>query len=190
VAFLCLAQVTGLPDQLRAVVISTAPSTGSSGRLPFERAASLAVGCCRILLFLWLVGIFSGSRYITGTLPYSNSRTVSSTTCFHGLARLARRIFSRFWKRGEGLNTENSRHGCTVVVGSEVPGCHESPGLICNNRPGQSGFGKGQPYCLRRTGHARIVCQMNRALRPKQQREPTPAAAIQTNRAPPWDLVR
>jgi uncharacterized membrane protein YgaE (UPF0421/DUF939 family) len=68
VAFLCLAQITGLPNQLRAVVISTAPSTGSPGRFPFERAASLAVGSCLVLLFFWLIGVFPGSRYITGTL--------------------------------------------------------------------------------------------------------------------------
>jgi hypothetical protein len=50
VAFLCLAQITGLPNHLRAVVISTAPSTGSSGRFPFEGPhlwrLALAGSCC------------------------------------------------------------------------------------------------------------------------------------------------
>jgi hypothetical protein len=50
VAFLCLAQVTGLPNQLRAVVISTAPTTGSSGRSPLEGPLlwrlALAGSCC------------------------------------------------------------------------------------------------------------------------------------------------
>jgi hypothetical protein len=93
VAFLCLAQITGLPNQLRAVVISTAPSTGSPGRFPFERAASLAVGSCLVLLFFWLIGVSPLQPVHHWHPPYSNSRTVSSSACFHGLARLVPRIF-------------------------------------------------------------------------------------------------
>jgi hypothetical protein len=56
------------PKQLRTVVISTAPSAGSSGRFPLLRGRYLGGCSCRILLFFGLAGIFSSSRYITGTL--------------------------------------------------------------------------------------------------------------------------
>jgi hypothetical protein len=56
------------PKHLRTMVISTAPSTGSSGRYPLFRGRIFGGCSCRILLFFGLTGITSGSRYITGTL--------------------------------------------------------------------------------------------------------------------------
>jgi hypothetical protein len=53
---------------MRTVVISTAPSAGSSGRFPLLRDRFVGGGSCRILLCFGLAGIFSSSRYITGTL--------------------------------------------------------------------------------------------------------------------------
>jgi hypothetical protein len=53
---------------MRTVVISTAPFAGSSGRFPLLKGRFVGGGSCRILLFFGLAGIFSSSRYITGTL--------------------------------------------------------------------------------------------------------------------------
>src|ERR1700677_2437083 len=56
------------PKYMRTVVISTAPSTGFSGRYPLLRGRFVGGVSCRILLFFGLAGIFSSSRYITGIL--------------------------------------------------------------------------------------------------------------------------
>ena len=120
-AFLCLAQITGLPNRLRAMVISTAPSTGSPGRFPCEGAASLAAGSCRVLLFFLAAWVISRQPVHHWHPPYSNSRTVSSSSCFLRLAPLAPMIFSRFWKRVQSANTKNSRNGF-AVFGRRRPG--------------------------------------------------------------------
>jgi hypothetical protein len=53
---------------MRTMVVSIAPSAGSSGRFTLLRGRFIGGGSCRILLFFGLAGILSSSRYITGTL--------------------------------------------------------------------------------------------------------------------------
>ena len=84
------------PKQMRTMVVSIAPSAGSSGRFTLLRGRFIGGGSCRILLFFGLAGILSSSRYITGTFHIAIHGPFAPIFVFNNLRIWNRDVFLQY----------------------------------------------------------------------------------------------